>query len=62
MRSKVKEFLAEMLVAVMLVSLFCAFVLCFIFVEAHFLKCVVVGILATFVLAYLCWGKELVCE
>ena len=62
MKSKVKEFLAEMLVAIMLVSLFCAFILCFIFVEVHFFKCLVVGILATIVLAAICWDKELVCE
>ena len=62
MRRKVNELLAEVLMAIIMVILFCAFVLSFIFVEVHFFKCVVAGILATFVFAAVCWREELICE
>ncbi len=61
MRRKFKEALADVLAGIVLVTLFCTFVLCFIFVDQHFLTCIWVGILATIVFASLCWGKEIVC-
>lgn len=60
MRRKVKEFMEQVLVAIVMLTLFCAFVLSFIFVEVHFFKCVVVGILATIAFLALCWGEELI--
>ena len=56
-----KEFLAEIIAAIVLVALLCTFVLCFIFVDQYFFACIWVGILATFVFAAFCWGKEIVC-
>lgn len=62
MKRKVKEFLTEMLMGVLLALLLCTFVLSFIFVDQYFFTCVWIGILATIVFASICWGKELVCE
>lgn len=61
MRRKVKEALAEVLAGIVLVALFCTFVLCFIFVDQYFLTCIWVGILATIVFAALHWNREIVC-
>lgn len=60
MKRKVKDFMAEVLAGIVLVTLLCTFVMCFIFVDQHFLTCVWVGILATIVFAALHWGKEIV--
>lgn len=60
MRRKVKELLAELLVLIVMVTLLCSFVLSFLYVETHFFKCVVVGILATIALCSFRWKGELV--
>ena len=60
MKRKVKEFMADMLVGFILVTLFCTFVLCFIFVDQYFLTCIWVGILATIAVLALCWSKEII--
>lgn len=61
MKKKVKEFLTELLAGLMLLSLLCTFVLCFIFVDQYFLTCIWVGILATIVFTSLRWSKEIIC-
>lgn len=61
MKRKVKEALAEVLAGIVLVALFCTFVLCFIFADQYLLTCIWVGILATIIFAALHWSREIVC-
>lgn len=62
MTRKVKEFLADILAGIMLVTLFCTFILCFIFVEVHFFKCVFFGMLGTISLASFYCSREIISE